>query len=1129
MANGQVPSFEQFLQEEHKKTPVPAQVPKQKESQPASQGLVPSFSDFLKSEGKQATSPPGKWSEVPFLARPYYGFGSKELSSEEMAKNLHERFDINIDSKDPRVHQEWKNAWNQIDPLVHPYNFVMDAIHQGHRLVEEGAEKFFPTSEESAEEAVKLLQASANDPSVKNNPERKKMFEDMVGMARTHRDNLIRENASGMNYFEVIPRAEATTVYDWEAMGAIFKPMQWAERFAKASKAARTGLYVINQAIGADFSWNSIKQGIDLWKQGKHLEAWSEFGGAAGMLVLPLLGHWDNERKITQEQIRKKAYDLLEEKKKEVAAKQAQLPPDKVMLITPKAIEDMQYRIANGLPMMGIGRPEPRDIPMPDRDVLNLGEQNLHNKNLRENIRSEAQRRIGRLEEQQRAIDHQRRVAREQAKTDAEHRQLMAELDAREKTLKDEIKREKERFKTETTGLQRPVLGPTQLDTPPAPAKKPFEAEPLELSPGSRPMTREEREDEWVEERRKRYTDQLKEEREQRLRAGEEFKVEDRRRQFGDLTPPPGAPQPMGTPPSAETAPAATAAPLAPPPQTRGQIQDKIAAAAWENQELELRKAQAKTAEELVEIEQQQEKNRELAGDLAVDRIAEAMEGRKKPQEFKAGEKLSGPTGKSSELKTVTRNYPIRYRVVEGAGLHPSHDPMNFEPTEGYPEGVQERDYQRDKDAQLAVIQHTQGYDPDFTLSDNPGPENGPPMVMSDGTVLGGNSRAMSTMRLYREGGGEAYKNALLARASQLGLKPEEIQGMKEPVLVREFLAVPTDVQSLRALGSDLNKGFTRKLSEFEQAVSAGKRVSPETLDYILQQLQDLGEGASLRDLLRERSKGILEKLEADGVIAPTERRGFIDEKTDTLNEAGKDFVENAILGSVVDDPLVLANAPRGVLRKIERSLSSIAKIKGRGGAWDITDYLKEALREHIAAASKGASIKDHIDPPTALMFPREPIHPIVEGIALKLEEDSAAVKKAFSQYSEDADLDVKGQGTMAFYEPPTPWKSFSNNFGIDVKPQEWGTVKATPTLETKATGEQPLTAPLSPVASLTPPPSIGEIFDEEVERMKAEDPPVPFDLGEVELPPREGSSSERFRVDAEKAFPKIDRIRWTR
>ena len=157
-------------------------------------------------------------------------------------------------------------------------------------------------------------------------------------------------------------------------------------------------------------------------------------------------------------------------------------------------------------------------------------------------------------------------------------------------------------------------------------------------------------------------------------------------------------------------------------------------------------------------------------------------------------------------------------------------------------------------------------------------------------------------------------------------------------------------------------------------------------------------------------------------------------------------------------------------------------------------------------------------------MFPREPIHPIVEGIALKLEEDSAAVKKAFSQYSEDADLDVKGQGTMAFYEPPTPWKSFSNNFGIDVKPQEWGTVKATPTLETKATGEQPLTAPPSPVASLTPPPSIGEIFDEEVERMKAEEPPVPFDLGEVELPPREGSSSERFRVDAEKAFPKIDK-----
>jgi len=1140
MADGQQPGFGSFDDLDKFLKQKPAVSPDKQQAQPEQKkqgggGFTDfaSFDHFL--TAKKNPQKPAEYKEVPFYTRPLGKWGERgAVSNEDMSRDLYDRFGISVKPDDPRIHDVWKSTLQGIDPAHHPFNFIEHVLSRGHKGAEWVSEKVFPTESEDLQSTVKLLQGALNEPSVKSDPEKKKTIESMLRMGQDKLLDLSKKEAQeGVSLTDpgVVARTIGTTAFDWESMGAIFKPLEMLGELSKAQKAARTALYAVNQAIGAKFSYDSLQEGNKLWKEGRYFEAMSAYGGSAAMLLMPVIHHVTNEKGITQEQIRKKAYDELEQKKKELQAAQA-TKPDSVLPITAKGIEDMQYRIANGLPMFGIGRPVPMDIPMPDVDALRVGDRNLQNRLERENLKTEAQRKIGKIEQEQRELAHKRRLATEQAKTEAEKRQLLAELDEREKQLEKDITAEKERFKTSTTGLQRPMQGPSAIEMP-IPEKRPFGAmDPLEVLPGRGPMTREDREAEWLEERRKRYTDELAAEREERLRTGEDLKVEDKRRFAMEPLPEPRTgipvePQALSPTPGTEAPPPAAPAPLAPPPQTREEIQTKVTAAAWINQELELRKAHARP-DEIALIEQQQEANRQLAGDLALDRIAEAMENRRKPATVKAGVKVEGPTGKSSELKTVARNYPIRYRVVEGAGLIPSHDPVNFEPVEGYPSGVQERDYKNDKDAQVAVIQHTQRYDPEFTLSDAPGPEHGPPMVTPDGIVLGGNSRAMSTVRLYREGGGDDYRKSLLERASRFGLDPAKIEGMKEPVLVREFLAPPTDIQGLRALGSDLNKVFTRKLSEFEQAVSAGKRLSPETLDYILNQLQELGDGATLRDLLRERPRGILEKLEADGVIASTERRQFIDEKTQGLNDAGKDFVENAILGSVVDDPLVLANAPKGILRKIERSLSSIARIKARGGAWDITDYVKEALREHIAATSAGVSIADHIDPPTAFMFPREPIHPIVEGIATKLDEDSAAVKKAFEGYAQDAEADVKGQGTMSFYAPPKPWESFEGNFGVDVKPQDWGTLRP---ISSTAKGSTPQDAGaaseredevLAP-APIEPPPSIGEIFDEEVARRKTEEPEERIDLGEIGTPPElAGSPSAVFRMQAEAAFPDI-------
>ena len=153
---------------------------------------------------------------------------------------------------------------------------------------------------------------------------------------------------------------------------------------------------------------------------------------------------------------------------------------------------------------------------------------------------------------------------------------------------------------------------------------------------------------------------------------------------------------------------------------------------------------------------------------------------------YQSGAPIDGYEGKETMLLTPNGKLPAKYRLVEVADLIPSHDPITFAVNAKYPKGVQERAYDKSKEAQARVIDHAQNYEPSYTVNTNPDAINGPPVVTPNGTVLGGNSRTMSTVRLYRDGNGDVYRNMLRTKAAEYGLKPEDVEGMKEPILVRQ-------------------------------------------------------------------------------------------------------------------------------------------------------------------------------------------------------------------------------------------------------------------------------------------------------------------------------------------------------
>jgi hypothetical protein len=395
-------------------------------------------------------------------------------------------------------------------------------------------------------------------------------------------------------------------------------------------------------------------------------------------------------------------------------------------------------------------------------------------------------------------------------------------------------------------------------------------------------------------------------------------------------------------------------------------------------------------------------------------------------QAFPKSVSAPGTYGSDTVVKTPTGDIPAKYKIVEAANLLPSHDAETFAKNPGYPEGVQERTYHTSKEAQARVIEQGDHYDPAYTVNTNPDAVNGPPVVTKSGVVLGGNSRAMATQRVYRRGGGDAYRNAIGQQAAQFGLDPEAVKDYSRPVLVRE-IPNPETIDEARQLGSTLNKNMTGALGVSEKAVSAGKAITTDTLQQIQGMGDQIGNDATLRDVMAKRGNEVLQMLVRDGAITDRERPQFIDTATGGLSEGGKDFVERALVGKALDDPDLMERAPKSILRKIGSSLFDIVSVASRTDEYNLLPLLREAVGEHADIAERGSDVETHLAQ-TGMFGPER--NPAVDAMVRKLAEKPSAVNDAIRQFTQDANFDKQGQGMMLVAEQPSPVNAFNSAVG---------------------------------------------------------------------------------------------------
>lgn len=300
---------------------------------------------------------------------------------------------------------------------------------------------------------------------------------------------------------------------------------------------------------------------------------------------------------------------------------------------------------------------------------------------------------------------------------------------------------------------------------------------------------------------------------------------------------------------------------------------------------------------------------------------------------------------------------PYEYALIEADDLQSSHIPeAGFQPNPRY-ELENERRYHAEAASQRKVLDNAAQLDPAF-LMDSVDANHGAPVVDFSGNVIGGNGRAMSIRYAYDAfpERAQGYRDAVASRAAEFGLDPEQVRGMRRPVLVRQ-LSQNYDKGTRQSLVSALNDTFTDSKTARTTGKSRGDRLGGRTLDALAVAMRDAD---SLRQFFdAPESRDVVDMLISDGVIREQDRNAFVN-ADGLLNPDGKRAVEEALRGRVAGSYEALASLPTPVVGKIDAAIPHLLSAEGVGGKWDIVPIFRDAIdlfAEFQASGSRDAGV----------------------------------------------------------------------------------------------------------------------------------------------------------------------------
>lgn len=450
-----------------------------------------------------------------------------------------------------------------------------------------------------------------------------------------------------------------------------------------------------------------------------------------------------------------------------------------------------------------------------------------------------------------------------------------------------------------------------------------------------------------------------------------------------------------------------------------------------------------------------------------------------------------------------TGQHQARYTVRELADIQASHSGSTFQPNERY--GLSnERNYSDPSNQERVVVNSSEEkFDSRYLITDNPDATNGPPVIRSNGDVIGGNNRVMILERAYGAGGsrGERYRQLLRERAKQFGLDPKQIDEMKNPVLVREVTeeALSRVEGGAQSLVRATNKDGTASLTPAERAIADAKSVQPEVVRYLQSVLEDAGPDSSMREVLAsKRGAEIINTLTDSGVFTMQEKPNLIDAKTGALTEAAKDRIDQLMVGRMFRDAEQYQRTPPSTRTKMQKVSADLARLEGEP-EWSLLPDIHESVDLLEFARSNGIKNLRDVVAQQGLFDNTPQFSERSLALAELMQGPIDPLRKALKRYA--ADAEVATNPTQSMFESPSPQEAFASAFvgeGADAA--------------NYAPRVKPAEAPPAPHTEVPRKEVIQSEVDERLQSQTEEQPPAPSEhveptATEPEVLPRPSST----------------------
>ncbi|AXB82591.1 LPD38 domain-containing protein [Megasphaera hexanoica] len=315
------------------------------------------------------------------------------------------------------------------------------------------------------------------------------------------------------------------------------------------------------------------------------------------------------------------------------------------------------------------------------------------------------------------------------------------------------------------------------------------------------------------------------------------------------------------------------------------------------------------------------------------------------------------PAGKTETILSddVKTEYPAQYKIVSADDITPSNN------TDGsvnafYPQQYQPRDRTR-AGMRKQVEDMANNLNPSALGASN-NANMGAPVINSQGVVLNGNGRTMALKSVYKGKPKQikAYKDFLKQNAKSLGIDPATIDGVKNPVLVRQVAddAPVQDIINSKAGGSQMSAGETAKKD--------ADRIKQSTL----QLASDSG------DLTQESNRKFVNSVLKD--VASPEELNTLYTKTGKISQAGITRAKNALFAKAYGDDYLLTKMSESTDNNIRNVMNAMLTVapkvamlndgmgKGLFYSYPLSDVISGSAKTLIGLREQNKPVKFYLE-----------------------------------------------------------------------------------------------------------------------------------------------------------------------